>query len=137
MSPEAFDTASINSDFNYRHINPGSGRRLFCVILSGAWLVLLATADGVSPRERNTRTAPQARAPSPHRQAAVPADRLECLHLAIADLEEKREALARKMDDLGDSTGEAWDDVKDGFEKGWADLKESFREAKKKLDDGR
>ncbi len=47
----------------------------------------------------------------------------------LAELKSNRDAVAKKLEELQDSTDAAWNDVRQGFEKAWENLDKSFRKA--------
>lgn len=51
----------------------------------------------------------------------------------MADLEVKRDALHRQMDELGKSTGAAWERLEQGTQSAWNDLQKAYQEASKEF----
>jgi len=47
----------------------------------------------------------------------------------IKKLKEKRSDAAKKLEDLGNSSADAWDSTKDGFVEAYSDLHDTFKEA--------
>jgi len=47
----------------------------------------------------------------------------------LADLETKREAARVKLDEIGQSSAEAWSDIQKGAQSAWDDLDKAFHEA--------
>ena len=47
----------------------------------------------------------------------------------IKRLKQMRSDAAKKLDDLGDSSADAWDSTKDGFTKAYEDLYDAYKEA--------
>lgn len=47
----------------------------------------------------------------------------------IEDLEEKKEVVRSKMNQLKDSGSDAWEEIKAGTEKAWSDLSDSVQSA--------
>ena len=47
----------------------------------------------------------------------------------IKKLQEMRAHAAKKLDDLGNSSGDAWDSTKEGFVEAYKDLYEAYKEA--------
>ena len=48
---------------------------------------------------------------------------------SIKKLKEMRSDAAKKLDDLGNSSADAWDSAKDGFAKAYKDLHDAYKEA--------
>jgi len=51
----------------------------------------------------------------------------------VADLETKREAARVKLDEIGQSSEEAWRDIRKGAQSAWEDLDKAFQEASNKF----
>jgi hypothetical protein len=51
----------------------------------------------------------------------------------IKNLKEMRAHAAKKLDDLGNSSGDAWDATKDGFVEAYKDLYDAYKEAVSKF----
>lgn len=51
----------------------------------------------------------------------------------MADLETKREAARAKLDEVAQSSAEAWKDIQKGAQAAWTDLDKAFREAAAKF----
>lgn len=51
----------------------------------------------------------------------------------MADLEVKRDALLKQVDELGKSTGAAWERLEEGAQSAWDDLQKAYQEASKEF----
>lgn len=51
----------------------------------------------------------------------------------IEELSAKRDAAEAKLQEMQDTTGDAWVTLREGFERAWSDLSESFAEVSRKF----
>lgn len=51
----------------------------------------------------------------------------------MADLKTKQEAARKKVEELGESTGEAWERLGEGAQAAWDDVQNAFQEASKEF----
>jgi archaellum component FlaC len=65
----------------------------------------------------------------------VGADMKEVHHKNIVTLKKNRDAAAKQIEELKNTTDSAWGDVKEGFEKAWDSISHSISTAKAKLFD--
>ena len=56
------------------------------------------------------------------------------INAAIASLESQRDALAQRLEDAADTTGDAWSDVQSGLQSAWDELKTATDEAIDRFD---
>jgi hypothetical protein len=60
-------------------------------------------------------------------------DLKEVHHKNLVSLKKNRDAAAKKIEELKNTTDSAWDDVKEGFEDAWNSISHSVSTAKEKL----
>ena len=67
------------------------------------------------------------------RASHVPAEAKAEYEEQVAGLRKQRDALAAKITDLQETSGEAWDELKQGVQAAWDRAKESFQKAKSRF----